>query len=173
MAATRRISAAHSSASNEPIPAQYWIKALNDGIVRQSPLPPDMWGTWNGNNPPQAWIQYAWDRPVTVNESRIYFFNDQPAGSGIGVAPPRAWHLEYLQDGQWQVINATYPIEMDGYNDVTFAPVTTTCLRAVFDASSKDGTSAAVAVQEWEALAPQAQRVEVAGPVKGTGCPAR
>ena len=141
---------------------QYWIKALNDGIVRQSPLPPDMWGTWNGNNPAHAWVQYAWDQPVTLNETRIYFFNDQPAGSGIGVAPPKAWHLEYLKDGQWAPIAATYPTDMDRFNAVSFAPVTTTCLRAVFDASTKDGSNAAVAVQEWEALAPDAQPVKVA-----------
>ncbi len=163
---------AYSQASNEPVPVQYWIKALNDGIVRTSPLPPDMWGTWNGHNPAQAWIQYAWDKPVTLNGSRIYFFNDQPAGSGVGVAPPKAWHLEYLKGGRWQAIKATYTTDMERFNDVAFAPVTTTCLRAVFDASAKDGTNAAVAVQEWEALAPHPQTVKLAGPAPGKGCPA-
>ena len=35
--------------SNEPVPTQYWVKALNDELVRSNPLPPDMWGTWTGN----------------------------------------------------------------------------------------------------------------------------
>ena len=172
LAAQRNIApAADSHASNEPVPAQYWIAALNDGIVQPSPLPPDMWGTWNGHNPAQPWISYGWDQPVTLNESRLYFFNDQPAGSGVGVAVPRAWHLEYLDKGKWQPIAATYGTETGQYNDVTFAPVTTTCLRAVFDASTKDGTYAGVGVQEWEALAPDAQVVHLAAPQAGKGCP--
>ncbi|HWU50493.1 MAG TPA: family 43 glycosylhydrolase [Asticcacaulis sp.] len=164
--------AAHASASNEPVPVQYWIKALNDGVVRQSPLPPDMWGTWNGHNPPQPWIQYGWDKPVTLNGSRIWFFNDQPAGAGDGVAVPRAWRLDYLKDGVWTPIPAAYPTLEDAWNTVSFAPITTTCLRAVFEASSKDGSYAGVGVQEWEALAPEVQSVRLAAPGATGGCPA-
>lgn len=160
--------AAHSQASNQPVPVQYWIHALNDGIVEESPLPPDMWGTWNGDNPPKPWVQYSWDTPVTLNGARIDFFNDQPAGSGVGVAVPKAWHLEYLNAGKWQAIAGTYPTESGQFNAVSFAPVTTTCLRAVFDASTADGTYAGVGVQEWEALAPTAQPVTLAtGDSKG------
>lgn len=165
--------AAHSHASNEPVPAQYWIKALNDGIVKQSPLPPDMWGTWNGNNPAKSWIEYRWDAPVTLTGSRIYFFNDQPAGAGVGVAVPAAWHLEYLAAGKWQTVKAAnYPVATGKYNDVAFFPITTTCLRAVFDASTKDGTHAGVAVQEWEALTPEANPVKLAGAQAGKVCAA-
>ncbi len=53
------------------------------------------------------------------------------------------------------------------------APVTTTCLRAVFDASTKDGTHAGVGVQEWEALTPQAAPVKLAGAQGGKACTAR
>ena len=43
---------------------------------------------------------------------------------------------------------------------VEFTPVTTRCLRAVFDASTNDTTYAAVALQEWEAYSarPRAAR---------------
>jgi hypothetical protein len=40
---------------------------------------------------------------------------------------------------------------------VTFTPVTTPCLRAVFEASGAGSRHAALAVQEWEALAPKAE----------------
>jgi hypothetical protein len=44
---------------------------------------------------------------------------------------------------------SAYTAQLNAPNRVTFTPVTTTCLRAVFDAST-DGTSfAAVAAQEW------------------------
>ncbi len=165
--------AAHAAASNQPVPVQYWIRALNDGIVRQSPLPPDMWGTWNGHNPAQAWVEYGWDTPVTLNGSRMYFFNDQPPGSGVGVAAPKAWHLEYYAGGKWQAIAADYPSAEGQYNDITFPTITTTCLEAVFDASSKDGTFAGVAVQEWQALTPTPAPVTVAAGNTISGCPTR
>jgi hypothetical protein len=160
--------AAHASASNTPVPAQYWIKALNDGHVPQAPLPPDMWGTWTGTNPARPWVQYSWDAPVTLNGARVYFFNDQPAGSGVGVAVPKAWHLEYWADGQWKAIAAQYGVAESVFNAVSFAPITTRCLRAVFDASAKDGSHAGVGVVEWEALAPTPAPVKVA-PAAGQG----
>ena len=89
--------------SNEPVPTQYWVKALNDEIVRSNPLPPDMWGTWTGNNPPQQWVQYTWGQPMRISGSQIEFWNDQPQGTGVGVAAPARWRIQYwdLGTGQW------------------------------------------------------------------------
>ena len=166
---TRNIApSAFATASNLPLPVQYWIAALNDGLVRAAPLPPDMWGSWAGNNPPRPWVEYRWAAPVTLNASRIRFFADQPAGSGIGVAPPARWHLEYRRDGWKPVPGASgYGTRVDRFEEVRFPAITTRCLRAVFDASSSGGTAAGVGVQEWEALAPVAAppRAKTVGPV--------
>ncbi|MGN7997998.1 family 43 glycosylhydrolase [Sphingomonas sp. 22176] len=153
---TRNIApGAFATASNLPLPVQYWIAALNDGVVRAAPLPPDMWGSWAGNNPPRPWVEYRWAAPVTLNASRIRFFADQPAGSGVGVAPPARWHLEYWRDGWKPVPGASgYGTGVDRFEEVRFTAITTRCLRAVFDASSSGGSVAGVGVQEWEALAP-------------------
>lgn len=150
-------SAAHVSASNEPIPVQYWIKALNDGIVRPNPLPPDMWGSWSPHNPSSQWIQYEWARPVKLDGSRIMFWSDHGPGANVGVAPPAAWHLEYRSVDEWRPVeNANgYPTPIGSFVDVKFNTVTTRCLRAVFDASGDGQKYAGVAVQEWEALAPK------------------
>jgi hypothetical protein len=124
-------SAAHASASNQPIPVQYWIKSLNDGLVPPNPLPPDMWGSWTPNNPPGQWIQYEWAKPVVLNSSRIVFWGDHPAGANAGVAPPASWHLEYRDGDAWkEVKNASgYPTAPTrSFVDVTFDPVTTRCL---------------------------------------------
>jgi hypothetical protein len=86
---TRNIAlAAHPTASNEPVPAQYWIKSLNDGVVRQNPLPPDMWGSWSPHNPAGQWIQYEWAMPVTLDGTRIMFWKDHPppGTSNIGTS---------------------------------------------------------------------------------------
>ena len=146
---------ARITASNVPVPVQYWLRAVNDGKVRPSPLPPDMWATWSSKNPPQQWILYQWDQPQTLNGASLHFWGDHPAGSGVGVAPPKAWRLEYWDGGMWRAVNATTPYvaELDADNRVDFAPVLTHCLRAVFDASTDGTTYAAVALQEWEAYA--------------------
>jgi hypothetical protein len=156
--------AARIVASNSPVPVQYWIRALNDGKVHQSPLPPDTWGTWSPNNPKQQWVVYQWEGPVKLNGSRIRFWNDQPAGSGIGVSAPKAWHLEYWNEKAWvPVTNASaYGTSTEAFNEVSFDVITTRCLKAVFDASSDGKTFAAVAAQEWEALYPKPVRVEAA-----------
>jgi len=150
---------AKATVSNEPVPTQYWVKALNDEIVRANPLPPDMWGTWTANNPPQQWVQYTWDQPMRIAGSQIEFWNDQPQGSGIGVAAPARWRIQYwnLATGQWaDVPNPSgYPTGTQGFQNTTFDPVTTTQVRAVFDASTNGSTYSAVAVEEWKVLAAQ------------------
>ncbi|MEH1123135.1 family 43 glycosylhydrolase [Micromonospora sp. CPCC 206061] len=151
------------SVSNEPVPTQYWVKALNDEIVRSNPLPPDMWGTWTGNNPPQQWVQYRWDQPMRISGSQIEFWNDQPQGTGVGVAAPARWRIQYwaLDSGQWvDVPNPSgYPTGTQGFQNTTFDPVTTTQVRATFDASTNGSTYSAVAVEEWKILAAQPESV--------------
>ncbi|KQZ22756.1 family 43 glycosylhydrolase [Caulobacter sp. Root1472] len=156
---TRNIAAmATPTASNAPMPVQYWIKALNDGLVRDAPLPPDLWGSWTPHNPASQWIEYRFDRPVTLNGARIRFWADQPAGAGVGVAPPKAWRMEYW-DGGWKPVRQPkgFGTGVDGFQSSRFAAVTARCVRAVFDASGAQGTYAGLAVQEWEVLAPTAQ----------------
>lgn len=150
--------AALATASNEPVPVQYWIKSLNDGIVRENPLPPDMWGSWSPHNPSTQWIQYTWSRPVTLNGSSIVFWADHPAGAEEGVASPAAWHLEFWTAGAWQPVPHAqgYAMTTDQSVTVTFDTITTSRLRAVFTASGRDPRYAGIAVQEWEALAPAA-----------------
>ena len=143
---------ARITASNVPVPVRYWLRAVNDGKVRPAPLPPDMWATWSQSNPPQQWIVYQWEQPETFNGSSLHFWSDHPAGSGIGVAPPKAWALEYWDGGGWKPVSASsrYLTVVNTNTRVDFAPVTTRCLRAVFDASTDGVSFAAVALQEWE-----------------------
>ena len=153
---------ARITASNVPVPVQYWLRAVNDGKVRQSPLPPDMWATWSRNNPAQQWIMYQWDEPETLTGSSLHFWGDHGAGSGTGVAPPTAWRLEYWDDGAWKAVDAALPYTstLNADTRVDFAPVTTRCLRAVFDASTDGATFAAVALQEWKVFSTRARPVQ-------------
>jgi hypothetical protein len=110
---------------------------------------------------------YQWEQPETLVGASLHFWGDRPAGSGAGVAPPKAWRLEYWDGAQWRAVSATSPYTstLHASNRVDFAPVTTRCLRAVFDASTDGATYAAVALQEWEAYstskrAPRRQSVK-------------
>ncbi|MEU8239498.1 family 43 glycosylhydrolase [Actinoplanes missouriensis] len=152
--------AATVTVSNDPVPTQYWVKSLNDEIVRANPLPPDMWGTWTGSNPAQQWVQYTWDQPMRISGSQIEFWNDQPQGTGAGVAAPAKWRIQYW-DGSWKDVPGAsgYPTGTQGFQDTTFDPVTTTQVRAVFDASTNGSTYSAVAVEEWKVLAAQPSSV--------------
>jgi hypothetical protein len=157
--------AARSTASNVPVPVRYWIHALNDAKTPASPLPPDLWSDQSPHapNPPRAWIEYQWDRPVRLNGSRLLFWADHPAGSSEGLAPPRSWRLEYFDRGAWVPVRnpSLAAKDADGFVGVAFRPVTTRCLRAVLEASSDGRAYAGLAVEEWEALAPEPRPVEV------------
>lgn len=163
---------ARVTASNAPVPVQYWLRAVNDGKVRVAPLPPDMWATWSARNPSRQWILYQWDEPQTLTGASLYFWGDHPAGSGRGVAPPRDWWLEYWDGAAWQPVaaRAPYTTTLDTFNRVDFAPVTTRCLRAVFDASTDGVSYAAVALQEWQAFSVTA-RPPLRASVKGAATP--
>jgi hypothetical protein len=148
---------ATATASNEPIPHQYWIAAINDGRVRQNPLPPELWGNWTKQDrSPEAWLEYRWPEPVTINAARVWFWADQPEGSGSGVAPPKRWRLEYWRDG-WQDVPGAdrYSVATDRPQETNFETITTQRLRMVIEASSDNGTHAGLAVQEWEVLSPR------------------
>jgi hypothetical protein len=158
---TRNIAShARVTASNVPVPLQYWLRAANDGKVRSNPLPPDMWATWTRANPPQQWIMYQWDEPETLTGSSLHFWGDHQPGSGIGVAPPKAWRLEYWDGDAWKAVAARSPYTStpNADNAVDFAPVTTKCLRAMFDASTDGSTYAAVALQEWQVFSTRPRR---------------
>jgi hypothetical protein len=73
-----------------------------------------------------------------------------------GVAPPAAWRLEYWTSEQWTPVPhpSAYTTGLHMFNEVSFDTIITRRLRTVFEASGADPHYAAIAVQEWEALAP-------------------
>ena len=47
--------------------------AVAYGVVRAAPIPPDLWASAGKDNSLRAWIEYRFDRPVTLNGARIRF----------------------------------------------------------------------------------------------------
>jgi hypothetical protein len=74
------------------------------------------------------WIEYAFDKPATVSSADLYWFDDTGRGE---VRVPQSWKLLYRDGNDWKPVEATasYGVEKDKYNKLTFKPVTTTALR--------------------------------------------
>ena len=145
------------------------VDAVNDG---KAPFfsggnQVDLWGTWTGNEPATRWLQYTFDEPVRVDRTSIDFWYDSTTG-GSGVAVPQGWHLQYWDtsgggEGQWADVPdpSTFGTERDVTNEVTFGAVTTTRLRATFDAlQGTGGGYSAVGVSEWRVFAAEAASVD-------------
>ena len=92
----------------------------------------DWWPQGTGQGAPAAvksgWVEYSFDRPVTVSESQLYWFDDAPSG---GVRVPASWRILYRDGSDWKPVEhaGAWPVEKDKFNPVTFKPVTTTALR--------------------------------------------
>lgn len=125
------------------------LGALHDGRAETALLPPDQWGSYRGTTSAVAsdWVQYTWDAPVRTDRVGIELHRD-----GNWIRPPASWVVEHLAaDGTWQPVEgATYPTATDVWHDVTFAPVTTTALRATFQGQPDGAYVHSVAVSEWE-----------------------
>jgi len=90
------------------------------------------------------WIEMTFARPSTVSETRIYWFDDTGRG---GVRVPQSWRLLYRDGNDWKPVSAlgAYGTAKDRYNEVRFAPVTTSALR--LEVTMQPRVSAGV--QEW------------------------
>jgi hypothetical protein len=141
------------------------VNAVNDG------KPPfftggaqaDLWGTWTGAEPATRWLRYDFPAPVRVDRASIDFWSDSTTG-GAGVAVPKSWTLQYLNGTTWtDVTGATDfdPAVPGSTNQVTFDAVTTTALRATFNAlPDAAGTAySAVGVSEWRVFAAAATSI--------------
>ncbi|MBT0994180.1 Ig-like domain-containing protein [Cellulomonas sp. DKR-3] len=147
-----------------------WNRAagVNDGVdTVPVTSQASAWGTFGITGATQ-WAQLTWDEPVTVDTSKVLFFDD-----GGGMEIPASWTLQYLDGEDWvDVPNPSgFTTTENEYDVVTHDPVTTTALRATLT----KGASGYVGIVEWQVLdvAPSGVEVDVpTGPVlAGTGFP--
>jgi DUF1680 family protein len=74
------------------------------------------------------WVEMTFAKPSTVSESEVYWFDDTGRG---GVRVPASWKLLYKDGDQWKPVETSGApgVTKDGWNRVTFKPVTTSALR--------------------------------------------
>ncbi|MBD8080026.1 Ig-like domain-containing protein [Cellulosimicrobium arenosum] len=133
------------------------IDAVNDGAGVSSGGGHDaVWATWSGDRPATQWLEYSWPAPVTVDRSVIRFWSDGTDANGDNVRVPASWTIQYWDADAEAFVDlpdpSGYPTERLELNETTFEPVTTTRLRATFDAlqGSESTSYSGVGVSEWE-----------------------
>jgi hypothetical protein len=124
---------------------------INDGIEpKSSSEQPAALCHWWPHKGGQEWVEYSWKKPVTASGARVYWFDDTGRGE---CRLPVSWHLLQREGNDWKPIAVTagYPVEMDRWCEVTFAPVTTTALRLVVE--MQPGWAAGI--HEWKVTSPE------------------
>ena len=137
------------------------ISALNDGFLPASSRDRSngiyaLRGDWEWEHHAKApqWVQYAWSRPVTVDQVKVYWAIDAPrqkgiAGSEFGrVAAPRSYRILYWNGTDFVPVADPMGLglEADQFNTTTFRPVTTDKLRLEVSADEDH----AAGVLEWQ-----------------------
>jgi hypothetical protein len=102
------------------------------------------WTAASGSDPvPNGWLEYRWDKPVTVSQSSVYWFDN----SRGAVRLPASWKISYLDGNQWKPAQGSvWGTERDKFNHVTFQPVTTTAVRLEVNFQS----TFSAGVQRWQ-----------------------
>ncbi|TXK09651.1 OmpL47-type beta-barrel domain-containing protein [Microbacterium hatanonis] len=133
------------------------VTGLNDDVQPTSSgdvTPNDnenVWAAWPEIG--DQWVQYDWAEPVTIGELGAYFISNIDE-QGVGIDTPADWSAEYWNEetGAWAPVvpDGEYGTEVDTYNVVTFAKVTTTKLRLLLDPVGTESGSGSIGIKEWQ-----------------------
>jgi hypothetical protein len=120
-------------------------RMINDGEEPPNSADPASYFDWWPVKGTTEWVEYEFEKPATVSESQIYWFDDTGRGE---VRVPASWRLLYRGGAEWKPVEALgeYGTAKDVWNTVRFKPVTTTGLR--LEVTMQKGWSAGL--QEWK-----------------------
>lgn len=113
------------------------VEALGDGVLPKSSgdrgIPRFTWWDHRGTT---EWVAYRFEKPKTISEVEVFWFDD----TGVGQCRvPKSWRVEWHDGNVWQPVRAAgdFGVALDRFNRVTFEPVTTKELRLVVDLQPK------------------------------------
>ncbi|MFC2158303.1 beta-L-arabinofuranosidase domain-containing protein [Acidobacteriota bacterium] len=91
------------------------------------------------------WVQYDFEKPITVSEVSVYWFDDTGQG---GCRVPQSWKVLYERGNQWIPVKniGSYGVEKDSFNTVLFDPVRTSALRLEIQQPEKFSSG----IHEWK-----------------------
>ncbi len=83
---------------------------------------------WWPNKGTEEWIQFDLQKPETVSQVEVYWFDDTGRGE---CRIPESWKVLIRKQGNWEPVEnqTSYEVKKDQYNAVTFRPVQTEALR--------------------------------------------
>ena len=148
VAAPNLSSSAKISASRKQAGQAVDGRAAMDGIEPRSshdntPLSHFDW--WPDRNVTE-WCEYAWEKPVKISQTQVYWWDDSTTGGGCKV--PVSWKALYKDGDEWKPVETsdTFGIEKDQFNKVKFKPIETTGLRLEIVIRN----DASMGIQEWK-----------------------
>jgi DUF1680 family protein len=120
-------------------------EAVKDGEDPPSSDDPTSYFDWWPKKGSTEWVEYAFEKPATVSECQLYWFDDTGRGE---VRVPASWRLLYKDGNDWKPVQnlEPYGAEKDRYNTVGFKPIATSALR--LEVKMQSGFSAGI--QEWK-----------------------
>ncbi len=120
-------------------------QTINDGEEPASSDDPTSYFDWWPTKSTTEWVEYAFEKPATVSQCQLYWFDDTGHGE---VRVPVSWRLLYKDGAAWKPVEnlEPYGVGKDRYNAVKFKPVTTPGMR--LEVTMQPGFSAGI--QEWK-----------------------
>jgi hypothetical protein len=120
-------------------------RTINDGEEPRSSNEAGSYFDWWPRRGTTEWVEYAFEKPATVSEVQVYWFDDTGSGQ---VRVPKSWRVFYKDGSEWKPVEEKVPygVEKDRYNAVAFKPVTTAGLRVEVIAQAEW----AAGIQEWK-----------------------
>jgi DUF1680 family protein len=103
-------------------------RAINDGEEPAASNDPSSYFDWWPTKGTTEWAEYKFEKPATISETQLYWFDDTGRGE---VRVPASWRILYKDGDEWKPVenDTPYGVQKDKYNVVTFKPVTTDGLR--------------------------------------------
>ncbi len=91
------------------------------------------------------WIQYDFEKPITVSAVEVYWLDDTGAGE---VRAPASWRVLYREGEGWKPVESAtaYGVLLDRFNRVAFKAIATSALR--LEVGLQPQWSAGI--QEWK-----------------------
>ncbi len=120
-------------------------RPINDGEEPTASNDPSSYFDWWPKKGSTEWVELAFEKPSTVSESELYWFDDTGRGE---VRVPRSWRILYKDGESWKPVenSGPYGVDKDKFNKMTFKPVTTSGLR--LEVTMQPNWSAGI--QEWK-----------------------
>jgi len=123
---------------------QHNPEAIHDGEIPAASNDHSSYFDWYPARGNKESVEYTFEKPATVSECGLYWFDDTGQGS---VRVPTSWRLLYKDGAEWKQVETTdaFGVEKDRFNKVTFQPVTTGALRVEVTAQP----NVSVGIEKW------------------------